>query len=58
MLNQQAGGAGRFTRARKSIAVSAEHMVQLSVPADGKRPVSCTPTVGRLDVREWLASSA
>jgi alpha-ketoglutarate-dependent taurine dioxygenase len=57
VLNQQAGGAGRFARARKSIAVNAEHMVRLSVLADGKRPVSCTPTVSRLDVREWLASS-
>lgn len=57
MLNQQTGPGGRFARARKSIAVSAEDMVQVSVLAEGKRAVSCTPTVSRLDVREWLASS-
>lgn len=57
MLNQEAGAPGRFAHARRPMAVGAEHMVQSSVLVEGKRPVSCTPTVSRLDVREWLASS-
>ncbi|MFF9317175.1 TauD/TfdA family dioxygenase [Streptomyces sp. NPDC014735] len=48
---------GRFGSARKSISVSSEALVRVAPLFDGTRAVSCTPTVSRLDAREWLAGS-
>jgi alpha-ketoglutarate-dependent taurine dioxygenase len=57
MMTQQTETAGRFSRARRSISVSGEALVRVSALADGMRAVSCTPTVSRLDAREWLSIS-
>ncbi|MFF8550809.1 TauD/TfdA family dioxygenase [Streptomyces albidoflavus] len=46
---------GRFGRSRKSIAVSDRGLVRVTPLTSGSRAVMCTPTVPRLDVREWLA---
>jgi hypothetical protein len=53
----QANSKGRFSSSRKSIWVSSEGLVRVAPLLDGTRAVSCTPTVARLDAREWLASS-
>lgn len=53
----EASSKGRFSRSRKSISVSSEALVRVAPLLDGSRAVSCTPTVARLDAREWLSSS-
>ncbi|MDX3691329.1 TauD/TfdA family dioxygenase [Streptomyces europaeiscabiei] len=44
-------------RSRKSISVSGEALVRVAPLFSGTRMVVCTPTVARLDAREWLAGS-
>lgn len=53
----EASSRGRFGSSRKSISVSSEALVRVAPLLDGTRAVSCTPTVARLDAREWLSSS-
>ena len=49
--------AGRFGSSRKSVSVNREELVRVAPLLDGSRAVSCTPTIARLDAREWLSSS-
>lgn len=53
----QASSKGRFSSSRRSISVSSEALVHVAPLLDGTRAVLCTPTVARLDAREWLSSS-
>lgn len=53
----EANSKGRFSSSRKSISVSRDALVRVAPLLDGTRAVSCTPTVARLDAREWLSSS-
>ncbi|MHB9860452.1 TauD/TfdA family dioxygenase [Streptomyces sp. YIM S03343] len=59
MLTQTTGTGtnGRFTRARRSVAVTSETLVRVAPLIDGTRAVSCTPALTGLDAREWLAGS-
>ncbi|WP_018680242.1 TauD/TfdA family dioxygenase [Actinokineospora enzanensis] len=52
-----AGTMSPFRGARKSIPVGGADLVRTGELLAGSRAVLCTPTVARLDPREWLASS-
>ncbi|GAA2992077.1 TauD/TfdA family dioxygenase [Actinokineospora diospyrosa] len=51
------GTTSPFGSARKSISVDRAALVSTAPLVDGSRAVVCTPTVARLDPREWLAGS-
>ncbi|MFJ6721767.1 MULTISPECIES: TauD/TfdA family dioxygenase [unclassified Streptomyces] len=51
------GPSDRFTRARRSVAVSSQALVRTAPLIEGTRAVCCTPAVPGLDAREWLSTS-
>jgi alpha-ketoglutarate-dependent taurine dioxygenase len=49
--------ANRFRGYRRSVTVSSTDLVRTAPLVEGSRVVVCEPNVGRIDAREWLASS-